>query len=148
VAITLVSPHITLSEYWCQHCHKLPPLLQGPNGSVVDAIPEPYAELFRLFENIRMVWGRSIPVSGYRCSDHELEVSGSRLSPHIFGLALDLGIIVADQPEFIDIVKRVAPELRYGTNIHPSAVHVHIDNAYRIIPIYSNFLMPGVSWVE
>ena len=139
-----IAPYISSEEYQCQHCRKLPPEMDGGG-----AIPEIYSQLFETFRFLRELWGHPIQItSGYRCPVHEREVSGSNLGPHIFGLSLDLGLTVKEQPDFVGLVETNCPNLRMGTNVKPGSVHIHIDTCYLLFPRYSLDLVRGARWIE
>src|SRR4030042_5039456 len=82
---TKVSDHISLEEYRCRHCHKLPPSWSASGG------PDVYGQFFLDFEEIREAWEKPIIIhSGYRCPEHNKAVGGEDLSAHLWGLALDV----------------------------------------------------------
>jgi hypothetical protein len=143
-----IAPHVLQTEYCCQHCGKLPPdLVKGPQGFY----PIPYEILFESYADIRRGWGRPIHLFGYRCPEHELQVSGKDVTVHVFGLALDLGLADHELDQLDPLVNLVIerrPELRIGTNRRPGFIHVHIDVGYLITPRYSLVLVPGARWEE
>lgn len=142
----MIAPFISRQEYQCSHCGNLPPgLRRGSDGEW----PVVFQALFTRFQSLREDWGRAIPItSGYRCSEHEKEVSGLTLSVHGFGLALDLGIPIAEHDAFMRLIDNTCPELRVGVNAHPGSVHYHIDTGFYISPIYSLSLITGARWTE
>ena len=136
-----ISAHISFYEYACKHCSKLP-----PDFYTLKFI---YQELFDMFEHLRLKWGKPIPVeSGYRCPDHNSAVGGAPLSPHLFGMALDLTFpdkMNADA--FATIVDRERPDLRMGRYISKPGL-VHIDTAYLIRPRATTSWARGVRWLN
>jgi len=136
----MVSPHISLAEYAC-HCkfcgNSLPPDFKRDEDGEWPTI---FEALFSRFEGIREIYGQSIPVTGYRCPRHELNVSGKTISVHIFGLALDC---TGDVDRLSSIVEENYPELRMGTYADG---HIHIDVGYLIHPRYSVDLAEGARW--
>jgi hypothetical protein len=141
----MLSEYLTTDDFKCHHCGLLPPDIQNMGES---SWPQMYDVLFADYDDFVKMWGSKIPpTSGYRCPDHEFEVSGSRLSPHIFG-ALDLGITADKHSEFVQMVNNIHPEVRLGTNNHPDATHVHFDVCFMLVPRYSTALAKSIRWVE
>jgi len=140
----LISPYISVAEFRCSHCGRLPPGLKKDENL---SWPLVFLYLFERFADLRERWGRAITISsGYRCFDHPLSRNG--ISVHNFGLALDLAITVDEMPSFIGMVDDMFPELRMGVNTKPGEVHVHIDNGFFIRPPYSDSLVEGSRWEE
>ena len=141
----MMSKYISRAEFQCRCCGKLPPdCVKGDDGDY----PTFYDALFYRFDNLREAWGKPIVVtSGYRCPTHEYEVSGSRLGPHIWG-ALAPALTEQDKPRFVALVETTHPEMRMGTNVHPGAVHIHLDCLWLAVPRYTEFQKEGVRWTE
>ena len=132
-----ISPHISLQEYSCHCCNKLPPSFDIDNPNPI------FLEIFDAFEVIRSEFGKPMKITGYRCPEHNIEVNGSYLSAHLFGCALDcMTGSWAESERFMTIVEDMFPDLRMG--IYDT--WCHIDNAYRIFPKASEFWRPGVRW--
>ena len=131
--------YITLGEYRCHHCEKLPPDFS------LTAIDGPFRNLFHKFKNIRSAWGEPIDiVSGYRCPFHNHEIGGSLASVHPFGLAFDLRPRDREVKELYKHILLLHPELRIGEY----STHVHIDNGYLIKPRMSSHWQEGARWQE
>ena len=132
-----VSPHISLTEYSCNCCTKLPPSFD------IDSPNSVFLEIFDAFEIIRSEFGKPMRVTGYRCPEHNIEVNGSYLSAHLFGCALDCQTGSWEESErFMTIVEDKFPDLRMGIY----SWGCHIDNIYRAYPHASEFWRPGVRW--
>ena len=135
----MVSPYISLKEYQCNCCGKLPPSFDIDNPNPI------FLELFDDFSIIREAFGKPIPVSGYRCKRHNKAIGGSYLSAHMFGVALDCKTgSQAESERFAAIVEEKCPELRMGVY----KTWCHIDNAYRIFPRASTHWRKGARWAE
>ena len=140
----MMSKYISGAEFRCSHCGALPPdCVKDESGDW----PMFYDALFYRVDHLRETWGRPIVFSGYRCPDHEFEISGSRLGPHIFG-AIDAAITVEEQPQFVVMVENNHPEMRMGVNTKPGQTHVHLDMAQLMRPRYSLALEAGMRWTE
>lgn len=137
-----VSDHISIKEYQCHHCHRLPPeddhyLGQYiPFSSIMDALDE----LFESFEKLRDMMGIPIPVtSGYRCKRHqdelrELGYKAALVSPHNFGVALDITFssIELNMEAYKLLTEEVNPNLRVGFWKYQKEL-IHLDTAYNLI---------------
>lgn len=139
-----IAPYLLESEFGCRCCGQLP--------FDFDAIKpiEPYRELFAAFSAIRTAWGAPIHInSGYRCELRNSAIGGARLSPHLFGLALDLAV---GSPEQLLALKNIAvtvwPRLRIGWKKYLNAGQnlVHIDTAYLVHPRPTAKFIPGARW--
>ena len=133
-----VSQYLTLAEYRCGHCDALPPSLD------LEDIAFPFQILFDSFDFIREEWGKPIFVtSGYRCPIHNGYISGSVLSAHQWGLALDLDCDGIDEVyELADVIQELCPDLRRGRYDG----FIHIDTAYYIYPKASTAWVEGKRW--
>lgn len=82
-----ISPHFTAGEFFCRHCHKLPP--QGIDKKLLNKL-----------EELRMYFRKPVHInSGYRCPFHNKQVGGVQDSQHVKGKAADItvgGIEVCD----------------------------------------------------
>jgi uncharacterized protein YcbK (DUF882 family) len=127
--MTRVSEHISVAEYACKCCGKLPPSWTATGG------PDVYGQFFLDFEEIRDAWGEPILInSGYRCLKHNTAVGGEPCSVHLFGLALDVHPERReDLPKFYQTILDVCPELRLG--YYNKSGFVHLDVGYQIEPI-------------
>ena len=136
-----ISPYITLSEYECPHCHRLPPMFDD------DELPVIYTEFFDDFSFIRNAWGNPIPISsGYRCKDYNASIGGSLLSAHLYGIALDLDMNnIVKVSELDELIEDIAPHLRRGKYTE-AGTFIHIDNAYNVYPRPSRSFRQGVRW--
>ena len=137
--IDYVAPYITLEEYRCRCCHKLPPDF--------DATKKPYSELFEAFRILRSTFGKPIHISsGYRCPEHNKAIGGSLMSAHMFGTALDCDVIeVSEVNRLCRIMELNAPHFRRGEYTQ-GKTFIHIDNAFRIYPRGSKSWRKGVRW--
>jgi uncharacterized protein YcbK (DUF882 family) len=144
-----VSEHISLAEYRCSCCQKIPPDFKKGNEMSIE-----YILLFAYFEEIRLEYGKAIPISsGYRCPAHQLELyrkkkSVTPYSVHLFGLALDMVIPPGDIERVVKIVKETTPDMRVGWRAYKNnpTPHVHCDVGYLIIPRWSLQLRKGGEW--
>ena len=136
-----VADYITLGEYQCTCCDKLPPSLD------LDDIATPYLILFNSFKWIREAWGKPIRItSGYRCPMHNAMVGGTVLSAHMFGLALDCDCEDADEVFELDkLIEETAPDLRRGRYTE-SGTFIHLDTAYFIYPRATDNWQEGARW--
>lgn len=157
--IYIGNTHVTVEEYACKHCHRLPPLMFDSDGEM----NLEYQVLFRGFEAIRHQRGdQPLNVTnGYRCLEHEQalydawllagkpgEVHGY-LSVHVFGLALDLAAKSwADQTKIVSIARTLTPRPRIGWKQYRQAgsMLVHIDYGQLIQPCPTLNFTPGVEW--
>lgn len=137
----MISRYISDKEYECSHCAQL------PVGFSYDNICTARQTLFSSFDAIREQWGKPIKVSsGYRCSQYNEQIGGSRLSAHIFGVALDCDVATIDEvKKLADLIERSFPELRRG-EYTDSGTFIHLDTAYLIIPKASIFWVKGYRW--
>lgn len=139
-----IAPFILESEFGCPCCGQLPFDFNEIHPS------EPYRELFAAFSAIRTAWGSPIHItSGYRCELRNAAIGGARLSPHLFGLALDLAV---GSPEQLLALKNIAvtvwPRLRIGWKKYLNSGEnlVHIDTAYLISPRPTAHFIEGARW--
>lgn len=134
-----VSPNITHDEFSCHHCKKLPPDFF--------IFKQMYQDLFDVFEHIRLVMKRGLPVeSGYRCVDHNVAVGGAPLSVHLFGLALDINVETKEEGDRLyQIIERDRPDVRMGRYLSKPGL-VHIDVGYLITPRATPVWQRGVRW--
>lgn len=137
----IISPHISESEYKCRCCGALPPALRGGD------IPTCYEWFFEDFEDIRLEYGKPIPISsGYRCPAHNQAIGGELISAHLWGLALDLDCKTASEVEELRlIVEAIHPELRMGI-YKDSGTFIHIDCIYHVTPAASSDWVERVRW--
>jgi hypothetical protein len=151
--------HITVEEYRCKHCKRLP---RGLMDEDLEIALE-YQILFAGFEEIREKRGGT-PLavnSGYRCLDYEREryeawVAGGKkgmvqgfLSAHLFGLALDLqATSPKDRDLIVSLARKLKPAPRVGWLNYKKhgSLMVHIDYAQFIQPSPSDSFMAGVEW--
>jgi uncharacterized protein YcbK (DUF882 family) len=144
-----IDRYILEVEYRCNHCGALPVDFYKDREISIE-----YISLFESFGRIREEYGKPIPItSGYRCTEHQIYlyeqgISSTPYSTHIFGLALDLCPPKEDIEKIVKIASKIEPKLRIGWRkyLNSAIPHVHIDNAYLIIPRYSKNLNPGVKW--
>jgi hypothetical protein len=151
--------HITVQEYACHHCGRLPRGLMDEDLE----ISLEYQILFAGFEEIREKRGGTplAVTSGYRCRDYEQSmydawVAGGKkgmvngfLSVHMFGLALDLqATSPKDQALIVALARKLKPAPRIGwANYKKSgSLMVHIDYAQFIQPSPSDDFQEGVEW--
>jgi len=135
-----VSEHISLSEYSCHCCGKLPASWNQSCG------PDVYGQFFLDFEEIRSEWGNPIIIdSGYRCPEHNKAVGGEALSVHMWGLALDCRPEDRkDLARFYQVILDTRPELRLG--YYAKNGFVHLDCSYNIEPIVVKAWREGARW--
>lgn len=122
-----LSKFISKDEFVCKCCGQMPP------GFSLEF--DGTKELFESFDKLREAWGRPLIISsGYRCIKHNKKIGGAPLSVHMFGLALDIRFEKVEEVNlFIELVNRLAPDLRVGT-YEDRPLIVHIDTAYHIVP--------------
>ena len=137
----MISPHISKAEYSCKCCGAMPPAFKGSE------IPNCYEWFFEDFEDIRLEYGKPIPIlSGYRCPKHNQAVGGELLSAHLWGLALDLDCPSVQGVEDLRLVVETAhPELRMGI-YKDKGSFIHIDSVYSVFPPASEAWRKGVRW--
>jgi hypothetical protein len=151
--------HITVSEYACRHCGKLPPGFLDEDLEIELA----YQILFRAYEEIRVGRG-GVPMivnDGYRCKDsaqagYDRWVEGGKkgavhgfLTPHMFGMALDIDAISwDDQAKIVALARKVKPSPRIGWKQYKKSgvMIVHIDYAQFIQPSPTDDFQSGVEW--
>lgn len=144
-----VSEHILASEFRCPCCGKLPPDFNRDGERGIE-----YTLLFAYFEEIRLGYGKAIPItSGYRCLKHQMDLykrgkSPSPYSVHVFGLALDLVVPAGGIDRLVEIAQETVPELRIGWRGYKKnkIPHVHIDVGYLITPRWATQLRKGTRW--
>lgn len=135
--------HISITEFRCPHCHKLPPDIYSNIY---------YHTLFHKWERIREHWGRPIPISksgGWRCPRFVYRMivekrAKAAVSPHSFG-AIDSDLATKKEVyEFVEITEELFPELRIGFEgyLEAGMTFVHIDACYEVSPRASD------SWVK
>ena len=139
--MTYISDYLTLEEYACSCCGRLPPDFH------LHDMNRPYLELVNIFDAVRATWGKPIPVtSGYRCPHHNKEIGGSPCSVHIFGLALDLDLADGNEvEELFAIADMDFQRLRIGKYTQ-TGTFLHIDIGYLINPRASTNWRRGVRW--
>jgi len=136
--------HIYRSEYECPCCGNIPPKFYEN---------QIYYDFFCIFENTRKEWGRPLIIprgGGYRCPKYQklLKIQGrptAMLSPHYFGIALDIDLNDREEIEaFVDLLERKYPWLRIGFQryLDRGMSFVHFDIAFKVIP------QPVPSWIE
>ena len=137
-----LSEHISTDEYKCHCCGKLPPQFRDNDG-----ILPCYRTLFDTFEAIRAMWQKPLIVtSGYRCPEHNAAVGGAALSPHVFGLAMDLKVESFDEARLLAYAaKQTGLPMRLGYKKY-SVPTFHFDVAHLIYPSPSEFFKPGCEW--
>lgn len=151
--------HVTMAEYACRHCGKLPPgfLNEDLEMELV------YQVLFRGFEEIRAKRG-GIPLNvndGYRClaqerASYDKWVADGKpgavhgfLSVHLFGLALDLQATSwDDQAKIVKLARGLNPKPRIGWKQYKKSgvMIVHIDYGQFIQPSPTDDFQAGVEW--
>ena len=138
-----LSEYLTLDEYACGHCHTLPPDL------FIHDIKRPYLELFHIFDSVRATWGHPIPVSsGYRCPYHNASIGGVSLSPHLWGLALDMDMPdIQATEELYRLIDTDFNHLRVGKYTETGSF-IHIDNIYSVAPRASHNWTRGKRWFK
>lgn len=138
--MTYLWPFILESEYRCQHCGEFPPFFDK------DIISLPTRELFQSFQRARELFGKPVPLTGYRCPIHNRNEDGTYLSAHMFGVALDVDLSSVDAVErFYAHLIETNPDLRIG-KYTKTGTFIHMDVAYMIIPRASNDWVRGVRW--
>lgn len=137
----MISKYISDKEYECPCCSQLPVAFN------YDDICMPMEALFNSFDAIREEWGKPIPISsGYRCSQYNEKIGGSRLSAHVFGLALDCDVDNVDEVKsLVTIIEQLFPNLRRG-EYTDSGTFIHLDVAYFIYPKASHSWVDGYRW--
>ena len=137
-----LSDHLTTDEFKCHCCGKLPPMFRV-DGEILTC----YQDLFSVFENIRLAWGKPLIVtSGYRCPAHNKAVGGEPLSAHVFGLALDLKVGRFDEArELAECAKGTGLGMRLGYKKYTTPTF-HVDVAFHVYPRPSEFFIPEVEW--
>lgn len=139
-----IAPYITLAEYQCPCCMKLPPMIEelaDPND-----MPVIYSGFFDDFSVIRGAWGKPLRISsGYRCPKYNQSIGGSLMSVHTFGLALDCDVNINEVEKLDAIIEEVASHLRRGKYTN-SGSFVHIDCGYDIYPRGSTSWIQGYRW--
>ncbi|MEO5335223.1 MAG: D-Ala-D-Ala carboxypeptidase family metallohydrolase [Magnetococcus sp. YQC-5] len=83
-----ISKHFTRTELQCHHCGEL-----RINQAFLQKL-----ELLRSAINKPM-----IITSGYRCGEHNADVSTASVCPHTMGCAVDVAISGEDVPKLIDL---------------------------------------------
>lgn len=151
--------HVTVDEYACRHCGKLPPDLLDEDGEMGLV----YQVLFRGYEAIRAGRGGAplVVTDGYRCREAEQEsydrwVAAGKpgavhgfLSVHMFGLAMDLRATSwADQSLIVSLARRLRPKPRIGWKQYKTvgSMTVHIDYGQLIDPSPTTSFKAGVEW--
>lgn len=136
-----VSPNITHEEYSDHSNHQLPPDFF--------IFKQMYQELFDVFEHVRLMMKRPLPVeSGYRTVEHNTAVGGAPMSVHLFGLALDINVETKEEGDRLyQIIERDRPDVRMGRYISKPGL-VHIDVGYLITPRATNVWQRGVRWIN
>lgn len=135
--------HITVKEYACRCCGKLPPDIYS---NIL------YHTFFKKWERIREAWGRPVPISqngGWRCPRLVYAMivgkrANAAVSPHSFW-ALDSDLNTKKETEdYAALADELYPELRIGHKgyLEAGMTFVHIDQAYEVQPRASE------SWVE
>ena len=132
-----VAKYVLRSEYECKHCKALPP--------VFDAEEKPYLELFEVFALVRDEFGPITISSGYRCPFYNRAIGGAYLSPHLWGLALDLDVLPSEMDKLSGIIEDVATYFRRG-EYRNNKSFIHIDNIFRVDPSASTDWVKGVRW--
>ena len=138
--LSYVWPYILESEYRCKHCGEFPPFFDK------DIIPLPMRELFQSFQRARELFGKPVPLTGYRCPIHNRNEDGTYLSAHMFGLALDIDLPSVDAVEcFYSHLIETNPDLRIG-KYTITGTFIHMDTAYFITPRASGNWVRGKRW--
>lgn len=137
----MISPHISKAEYRCKCCGTMPPAFKGSE------MPNCYEWFFEDFEDIRLEYGKPIPISsGYRCPVHNQIIGGELISAHLWGLALDLDCASIKEVEDLQlVVEAIHPELRMGI-YKDTGTFIHIDSIYSVFPPASVDWQKGVRW--
>jgi hypothetical protein len=106
-----------------------------------------YEELFDTFEAIRTAWGKPLVVtSGYRCAKHNAEVGGEPMSPHRFGLAMDLKVDSFEEArKLAECAKGTGRAMRMGYKKY-SVPTFHFDVALYVWPRPSEYFVEAVEW--
>lgn len=141
-----LSQFLTVDEYTCNHCGRLPPYLR--DGQMWTDYPA-LVELFTAFDLLRAGYGRSIHVkSGWRCPVHNAAEGGEKLSVHMFGYALDPDF---DNPTEVGIayglLQDINPDLRLGIYTQTGSF-IHMDTGYSISPMASEHWYKGKRWFK
>lgn len=142
-ALVFDTVHITVKEYACLCCGKLPP-------DIYTNIH--YRLFFEKWEKIRAAWGHPVPISkngGWRCPKLVYAMiiekrARAAVSPHSFW-ALDSDLDGKEQTEeYAALAHVLYPELRIGYKgyIAVGMSFVHLDQAYKIRPRASE------SWIR
>lgn len=139
-----LSQYLTVDEYTCNHCGRLPPYLR--DGQMWTDFPA-LVELFEAFDLLRSEYGRPIHVkSGWRCPEHNATVGGEALSVHLFGYALDPDF---DDPGEVWLahakLQDINPDLRIGAYTITGSF-LHMDTGYHISPMASKHWHKGKRW--
>lgn len=147
MSIIMIAPYLSRQEYQCPCCQQLPPDLN--NG---EPYPEAYNILFDIFAIVRGQWGKGIRIGppdgggGYRCPENNLEIGGSLVSVHPFGLALDGDTNNAEETyKLAELIEKVAPEVRMGVYVN-QGTFVHFDVGWLIKPRLSLKWREGARW--
>jgi len=142
-----LSAHLTTEEFRCggvsgSCCGKLPPVMYD-DGYLLTC----YDYLFETFEALRAALGRPLVItSGYRCAKHNAEVGGEPMSPHRYGLALDIAVkSKLEAEDFAATLRGLGRDVRIGYKKY-AVPTFHYDLAYMVWPRPSEFFVPGVCW--
>ena len=140
----MISPYISVAEYCCRHCYKLPPDLKKDEDG---EWPTFFEALFGRFKTIRELWGKPINItSGYRCLVHNKELGGELGSVHCFGGALDCAVGINEVDKFAGIIEDMFEELRMGK--YYADGFVHLDIGFLIYPRMSEAWVEGMRWTK
>jgi len=113
-----VAPYLSLSEYACHHCNKLPPDFINYDG-LYNTFFDDYWVI------LRGEFGGLIKVtSGYRCPPHNRAIGGESCSAHCTGFALDCRPVNLDVNRIVEIVEDKIPDVRM--KVYPTFVHIDI----------------------
>lgn len=138
-----LSEHISEDEFRCG-CkrHELPPVMYD-DGYLITC----FDYLFETFEMLRSAVGRPLIItSGYRCKEHNKKVGGEPMSPHRFGLALDIQVKSKKEAEDMAVLLGgLGRDVRIGYKKY-AVPTFHFDCAHFIWPRPSEFFVPGVTW--
>jgi hypothetical protein len=113
-----VAPYLTVVEYTCRHCLKLPP-------DFIE-LGEMYNQFFDDYWVIlRGEFGGPIKItSGYRCPPHNKAIGGESCSAHCTGFALDCRPVNLDINRIVEIVEDKIPDVRM--KVYPTFVHLDV----------------------
>ena len=106
-----------------------------------------YDYLFETFEMLRTAVGKPLIVeSGYRCPTHNAAVGGAALSPHVFGMAIDVRVKSKKEAEDMAVLLGgLGRDVRMGWKKY-AVPTFHFDCAHFVWPRPSEFFVPGIEW--